>query len=97
MASDCFALSGDVNRGTVPALLDEFDAFASRTRGDLALDCTDVSSIDPEGIRALIALRDGLARQGRRLHFVRLSDSLIHDVLRPPSSGLPADSGRISR
>ena len=97
MASDCFALSGDIDRGAVPTLLDEFRAFVARTRGDVALDCTGVSSIDRDGIHALVALRDALAQEGRCLHFVRLSDSLVDDVLRPERSGLAADSWRVAR
>jgi anti-anti-sigma factor len=91
MASDCFALSGHIDGGTVPALRDEFSAFISRTTSEVALDCTDVSSIDREGIGALIAMRDQLARDGRCLHFVRLSDALIHDILVAPASDVPVE------
>ena len=98
MASDCFALSGVIDGRTAPALRDEFSAFISRTTSEVALDCTDVSSIDSEGIRALIGMRDQLARDGRCLHFVRLSDALVRDILRAPTSDvLVSQEGRVVR
>jgi anti-anti-sigma factor len=98
MTSDCFALSGNIDRSTVPALRDEFNAFISRSTSEVALDCTDVSSIDREGIRVLIAMRDQLARDGRCLHFVRLSDALIHDILGTSASDVSvAQRRRVAR
>jgi anti-anti-sigma factor len=86
VAVDRIALSGDIERRTVPALRDELRAFILRTRGDVALDCADVSSIDGDGVRALIALRHRLAREGRRLQFVGLSDSVSHELVGTSSS-----------
>jgi anti-anti-sigma factor len=94
VALDRFALSGDIDRGTVPTLRDELCAFVSRTREDVALDCSDLSSIDGDGVRALIALRDRLAHDGRCLKFVAMSDSVSHDLLGTSSSDELVADGR---
>jgi anti-anti-sigma factor len=40
---------------------------------DVAVDCTDVSSLDCAAVQVLLALREGLAAQGKALEFTVLS------------------------
>jgi anti-anti-sigma regulatory factor len=56
-----------------------------RTNGDVTLNCADLVSIDRDGVRSLLALRDWLRRDGRCLHFVYLSDALARDLDTPVS------------
>ena len=94
MTWDCVALSGDIDRAAVPSLRAELCAFVLRTTGDVALNCADLTSIDRDGVRSLIALRAGLMRDGRRLHFVQLSEALSREIFErvdpqfPPASGV---------
>jgi len=81
MPFDCFALSGRIDRAAVPLLQAELWAFVLRTTGDVTLNCADLVSIDGEGVRALIGFRDLLGRDGRRLRFVELSESLAHELI----------------
>lgn len=98
MTWDCVALSGDIDRATVPSLRAELCAFVLRTTGDVALNCADLTSIDRDGVRSLIALRAGLTRDGRRLHFLHLSDSLSREIFGDARSAVPtsADVVRLS-
>jgi anti-anti-sigma regulatory factor len=89
MTWDCFALSGDIDRATVPSLRAELLAFVMRTNGDVTLNCANLVSIDRDGVRSLLALRDWLRREGRCLHVVNLSDSLTRELDTPVSGGRP--------
>jgi len=75
-----FYVWGDNDLATAPELEADLLVAMYSTRGDLIIDCRDLSFIDSAGIRVLIRTRDRLVEGGRDLRLTRV-DSRMRQAL----------------
>jgi anti-anti-sigma factor len=67
-----FYVWGEVDLATAPELEKDLLVAIDVTRGDLIIDCRDLSFIDSSGIQVLMRTRDRLFDQGRDLRLTRV-------------------------
>jgi len=75
-----FYVWGEIDLATAPELEADLLVAMYSTRGDLIIDCRDLSFIDSAGIRVLIRTRDRLVEGGRDLRLTRV-DSRMRQAL----------------
>jgi len=67
-----FALHGEVDEISLPALRLGLRRFASTTTGDVVIDCFDLESIDATGAAALLGFHHEMLGFGRRVSIRRV-------------------------
>ncbi len=67
-----FAMHGEVDEVTLPALRRRLERFAATTTGDVVIDCLDLLSIDTEGAETLLAFHNEMLGFGRRVSIRRI-------------------------
>ena len=67
-----FALHGEVDEISLPALRVKLRRFAATTRGDVVIDCFDLDSIDATGAEVLLAFHHEMLGFGRRVSIRRV-------------------------
>ena len=67
-----FAMHGEIDEVTLPALRRRLERFAGTTTGDVVIDCLDLESIDASGAATLLAFHNEMLGFGRRVSIRRL-------------------------
>jgi anti-sigma B factor antagonist len=75
MSEHRYALRGDIDLETAPAVRRDLRAIVSSATDDLLVDCTHLTFIDSTGIVALLEAHQDLAAQGRRMLIVNVPKS----------------------
>ena len=74
MGASRFFLRGDVDLVSAPTVREEFRRIVDASRGDVVIDCFDVTFLDASGVGLLVELKEALSRQGRAVRLANVRD-----------------------